>query len=137
MREPFDVPQAAIRTFWPKARPFIEQALEVGDTPYIAEDIYQALITGIATLHLTMNDSHEVTGCFVINKRRLWWGQDELYVWLLAHANPDHTVVEYLDWLNALTKRANCRRWSADSPRPFHKIVPGLKLESHHFVMEV
>ena len=136
MIDPLDVPREHLRQFWPQARPFIERALAVDDLPYIAEDVYRFLSEGLATLHLTVDDDHKVTGCFVIRKQRTW-DRDELYVWLLGHENPEHGVVEYLDWLNRLTRKASCSRWTADSPRPFHKVVPGLRLASHHFVMEV
>lgn len=134
--DPLAVPRESVRAFWPQVKPHIEKALGVTALPYIAEDVYGSLISGKASLHLTADEGHNVTGCFVLYVRQVW-EIPELYVWILAHENPDHGVVDYLDWLNRVTQQAGCARWSADSPRPFHKVIPGLRLESHHFVMEV
>ena len=135
MTDPVEVPRDAVRTFWPQARPHIERALAATTLPYIAEDVYGSLISGKSFLYLT-TEGDDVTGCFVLYVRNTWEIR-ELYVWISAHQNPNHSVADYLDWLSVLTRKAGCSRWCGDSPRPFHKIVPGLRLESHHFVMEV
>jgi hypothetical protein len=136
MRDPVRVPQEHIRDLWHEAKPHVEKALSAGRFPYLAEDVFAACRDGLATLYLTKGDDASTTGCFVLRLEPKW-GRQELYVWICAHDDPGRSVVEHQDWLARITRAAGCSRWCGDSPRPFHRLVPGLTLESYHFVMEV
>lgn len=130
------VDRASLRTVWPAVEPFVSRALSKAPTDYISADVFAALLSGQATLYVTKSDDGEPTGCFVLRIIEQW-AVRELYVWILAHENPDHGVIEYLDWLEGLAREAQCKRWACDSPRRFDKLVPGLKMTHYHFYKEV
>ena len=125
-----------LRRHWPVIRKYVNRACATGDYAFLPEDVYTSAIGGNALVYLLKTEAGVTCGAMIFTLRDTF-GRKELYGWVLAHDDPDKGMDVFTGFVTDLAKSLNCERWCFDSPRAFHKVIPGLKLESHHFYMEI
>jgi hypothetical protein len=62
----------------------------------------------------------------------------ELLVWLAYHNGGDEaTTADFMPQIAEIARQSGCFRVAIESPRPYHRAVPGMKLARHVFHYEV
>jgi hypothetical protein len=121
MKTLLPVPPADIAAVWPRVRPGLE-SMEKGDG-WLPEDIYLALKTNGASLHMVAIDGKE-HGFIVLRVLHDFDGP-RLHIWVLHSHSKIDVMTEFDDELTSIAKSINAGRITFSSTRSgWAKVAP-------------
>jgi hypothetical protein len=116
-------------------------ALEHDTDGAMAEDVFASLMGGHSQLWMGFyQDDRERGGSagFIITREMFTPQGKELLVWLAYHNGGDEaTTADFMPQVAEIARQSGCFRVAIESPRPYHRAVPGMKLARHVFHYEV
>jgi hypothetical protein len=101
--------------------------------------VFASLMGGHSRALMSFFDNDPTKGPegFLIVRELHTPGGKELLVWLGYHNGDETRTADYMPQLADLAMATGCRRVTIESPRPYHRAVPGMKLARHVFHYEV
>lgn len=138
----FTLDAMAIRQWWSRyIRGGVASALEHDTDGAMPEDVFASLMGGHSQLHMLFtNDDPENGGPqgFIITRELFTPGGKEFLVWIGYHNGDDEArTADFMPQIADMARAADCHRVAIESPRPYHRAVPGMKLARHVFHYEV
>jgi hypothetical protein len=119
----------------------VAAALEHDTDGTMPEDVFASLMAGHS--HLWMAFSHDDVEDggplgFIVTREIFTPGGKELLVWLGYHNGDDEArTADYMAQIAEMARGVEASRVTIESPRPYHRAVPGMKLARHVFHYEV
>lgn len=117
------VPASEVRREWPTVRPMVEAVRERGKAQWLPEDVYNALLSNQALLHVAHDGDGDLCGCLVTQKKDDW-GLPHLFVWVCFHRHADRTIADYWPDLLNVARTLGLSRIRAESPRSYERVLP-------------
>lgn len=117
------VPPADVRRQWPVVHPMVQAVRERCNSNWIPEDVYAALQSQMALLHIAHDDDGDVCGCLVTQKKDDW-GEPHLFVWVCFHRHANRTIADYWPEVQKLAKALGFNRIRFESPREYARALP-------------
>jgi hypothetical protein len=103
---------------------------------WIPEDIYMAIRTGTAHLHLGTRDG-QYAGFLVTQKQQAWDGQ-VLHVWCAYSASEDDVLHDGMDQIKEWAQNMAATRITFASPRAgWEKVAPKYGFKPAHTIFEM
>lgn len=138
----YQLPISEVRRRWGfYIREGVVAALEYDTDGTLPEDVFASLMAGHSTLFMAFtNDNWETGGPlgFIVTREMFTAGGKELLVWLGYHNGEDEArTADYMPQVAEMARAVDAARVSIESPRPYHRAVPGMKLARHVFHYEV
>jgi hypothetical protein len=138
----FELDAGAVREWWGRyMRGGVASALEHDTDGALPEDVFASLMAGHSRAFMAFAKDEPATGGplgFIIVREIFIPGGKELLVWLGYHNGDDETrTADYLAQIADIAMAADCIRVTIESPRPYHRAVPGMVLARHVFHYEV
>lgn len=117
------VPLSEVRREWAVVRPMVEAVRERCPSNWIADDVYAAIQSQMALLHIAHDDDGHVCGCLV-TQRKDDWGEPHLFVWICFHRHADKTIADYWPEVLGLAKALGLKKVRCESPRSYERSIP-------------
>ena len=139
----FQLDAATVRKWWARRymREGVAMALEHDTDGTMPEDVFASLMAGHSTAYMAFSDDNPERGGplgFIITREMFTPGGKELLVWIGYHNGEDEArSADYWPQIVDFARAAGCDRITVESPRPYHRAVPGVTLARHVFHYEV
>jgi hypothetical protein len=118
----------------------VASALEFDTEGAMPEDVFASLMGGHSHLFMAFDQDDPTRGPlgFIIAREIFTPGGKEFLVWLAYHNGDDEArTADYMAQVADMARQAGCKRVTIESPRPYHRAVPGMTLARHVFHYEV
>jgi hypothetical protein len=119
----------------------VASALEHDTDGALPEDVFASLMAGHSQLWMAFRHDDMETGGplgFIVTREIFTPGGKELLVWLGYHNGDDEArTADYMAQIADMARAVEASRVTIESPRPYHRAVPGMKLARHVFHYEV
>lgn len=129
-----------VRSRWPGyMRAGVVAALEHDTDGTLPEDVFASIMAGHSRALMSFYNDDPTNGPegFLVVREIFTAGGKELLVWLGYHNGEETRTADYMPQIADFALANDCRRVTIESPRPYHRAVPGLKLARHVFHYEV
>lgn len=111
----------ALRVAWPRVRERVAAISARWDEPWLAEDVYAAVLTGNAYLWATPDFATFV----VLQVDPMPHGRD-LRVWIGSNVAAERPA-EFMEQMRAIAAECDCSRVVCESPRRLDLVLPGVE----------
>lgn len=119
----------------------VASALEHDTEGAMPEDVFASLMGGHSQLWMAFTGDDPESGGplgFIVTREIFTPGGKEFLVWLAYHNGADEaSMADYMAQIATMARNFECRRVTVESPRPYHRAVPGMTLARHVFHYEV
>lgn len=138
----YELDPPAIRACWGRyMRGGVAAALEHDTDGAMPEDVFASLMGGHSNAFMAFTGDDPERGGplgFIITRELFTPSGKELLVWIGYHNGDDETrTAHYMAQIADMARAAGCHRVAIESPRPYHRAVPAMKLARHVFHYEV
>lgn len=135
-----EIDATEVRRIWNiYMRQGVVAALEHDTDGAMPEDVFASLMAGHSRAFVSHYRDDPLAGYegFLIVREMFKPGGRELLVWLGYHNGDETRTADYMPQLADVARAAGCDRITIESPRPYHRAVPGMTLARHVFHYEV
>lgn len=137
----FEIDAHEVRSRWDYIRSGVAAALEYDTDGAMPEDVFASLMGGHSRLHMAFYSNERESGGpegFIITREIFVPAGKEFLVWIAYHnGDAESRTADFMPQIADMAREAGCLRVTIESPRPYHRAVPGMKLARHVFHYEV
>lgn len=108
---------ATLHSVWPRVKESLAKVREKTDPPWLDEDVYHALKSGSAALHVAYSEDR-YCGLLVTRIIECEFSKDqELHIWIAHNVGNANVIESGLTLLKTMAKSAGVKRLTFDSSR--------------------
>jgi hypothetical protein len=137
----YEIDAGQVRECWGRyMRSGVAAALEHDTDGTLPEDVFASLMAGHSRALMSFYNDDPVAAApegFLVVREMHVPGGKELLVWLGYHNGDEARTADYMPQIAEFARDNGCFRVAIESPRPYHRAVPGMKLARHVFHYEV